>query len=257
MTDHAERPSIFEQSYPVRSFEVDFTGLLRPVALLNYLQDIAGEHADRLGFGVRTLLERGLTWVLSRSHTRILHYPRQGETLRVATWPSARQGVFALRDFEVHDGQGRVVALSSSSWALLNIQTMRPVRLEGNLPDYPTRGRRALEVSFDPLPELTDAELELPFRVRLADLDINLHVNNAIYAAWALEAVPEEVLKTFRPEEIEIGFRSPAFYGDRILSRSRAVGAADAPCFLHQLLHEQEARELTRLRTRWRPLGEF
>ena len=96
-------PSLFHNHYQVRSYEVDGNGRLRPVTLLNYLQDSAGSHAAALGFAVSQLRRRQVTWVISRYHVHFFRYPRRGEELEVRTWPSARQTLFALRDFEVCD----------------------------------------------------------------------------------------------------------------------------------------------------------
>ena len=241
-----------ERIYRVRSYEVDFQGRAHPVTILNYLQDIAGEHAFHLGFSVSDLRQRNLTWVLHRSHTRFLRYPENGESLKVVTWPSGRERLFALRDFEIKDQEDNVLVLASSSWALLNLKTMRPTRLEGNLPGYPTLNRRALDSSLKPLPELEKSDIEMPFRVRLADLDINQHVNNSIYAGWAMESIPEELIRQYIPAEIEIGFLAAAFYGDRILSRTQVLNEGDSPAFLHQLVNERDGKELTRLKTAWR-----
>ena len=64
---------IYEKSFQVRSYEVDLTGRVRATALLNYMQEAAGDHSRLLGVAVRDLMPLGLTWVLSRTHLRIFH----------------------------------------------------------------------------------------------------------------------------------------------------------------------------------------
>ena len=246
--------SFLDKEFRIRSYEVDFRGRVSPVALLNYLQDAAAEHAYRLGVAVTMLQSQGLTWVLSRSHLKIFHTPGVGEVLRVRTWPSRRDQRFTCREFELHDRKGNLVALSTSSWAVLDLATRRPVCLDSSLPPYPLDSRRALDDDFASLPRLASAERELPFRVRLMDLDLNRHVNNAVYAAWALEVVPREVMEECRLEEIEIAFRGEARYGDSIVTRSGA--GSNETKFLHQIVAKGDGRELTRLRTAWRALAE-
>ena len=244
--------SSYEESFQVRTYEADHHGLVRPVAILNYLQEVAGSHAEQLGFSVNALLSRGLTWIMSRSHVRFLCDAAVGDILRVRTWPSGRRGLHAMREYEVFDGSARKVAAGTSSWVIVDIESKRPVRIEKVIPEYPPTARRALEDDFAALPTLTAADHELPFRVRLGDLDINQHVNNVVYAGWALEAVPEEWQQTHRPAAIEIAYRSEAFFGDRVISRVQACADGDARGFLHQLVSGTDGRELTRLRTFWR-----
>jgi medium-chain acyl-[acyl-carrier-protein] hydrolase len=246
-------PYFLEKQFRIRSYEVDFRGRVSPVAILNYLQDAAAEHAYRLGVAVTVLLPKGLTWVLSRSHLKLFHTPGVGEVLRVRTWPSLRDGRFTCREFELHDRQGELVALATTSWAVLDVDSRRPVRLDTNLPTYPLDPRRAIDDDFASLPRLDEADRTLSFRIRLTDLDLNHHVNNAVYAAWALEVVPPEVMAECRLEELEIAFRAEARYGDSIISRCGAVPADhDGRSFLHQIAAQgEEGKELTRLRTLW------
>ena len=95
------QPAIFEHTFPVRYHELDSHGNVSPVTLLNYLQDTAGLHATRLGIAVSDLRRQGLTWVLSRLHLVITHYPRAEESVLIRTWPATRQVLFSCREFEL------------------------------------------------------------------------------------------------------------------------------------------------------------
>lgn len=244
---------LWSKSYPIHTYDVDFRGCIRITSLLNFLQDASWDHTVRLGVSVPQLRRRRLTWILSRYHVRMVHYPRLDETVEIRTWPSHREGKGTLRDFEMVDGKGGQLATASTSWVLLDLESKRPVPLEGVLPDYPILARRAVTTDF-PLPEpVQKIDRELPFRVRIGDLDMNQHVNNVVYAGWALETVPEEVLREALPAEIEISYRAEAFYGDRIFSRLEVLSEGDEPAYLHQLVREGDGKELTRLKTSWRP----
>ena len=239
-----------DKQFRIRSYEVDYRGRVSPVALLNYLQDAAAEHAYQLGVAVTMLQSQGLTWVLSRSHLKLFHSPGVGEVLRVRTWPSRRDLRFTCREFEIYDRKENLVALATSSWAVLDLTTRRPVPLDSSLPIYPLDQRRALDDDFASLTRLEKVDRELSFRVRLMDMDLNRHVNNAVYAAWALEVVPAQVMEEYRLVELEIAFRAEARYGDSIISRCADEG--DGMSFLHQIVEKGEGKELTRLRTAWR-----
>ena len=244
--------TIFEEEFPVRYHELDGHGNIRVVTLLNYLQDVAGTHARRLGVSVADLRERGLIWVLSRIHLVVDRYPRADEGVLVRTWPSTRQGLFSCREFELFDGQGKGTGRATTSWAVLDLITRRPVKLEGHLPVYPLLSRRAVDDDFATLPTLPpdSASRELPFRVLRSDLDINHHVNNAIYAGWALETVPDAVADSALVE-LEISFRSEVLYGESVVSRCACIESGPTTCCLHQIVNRADGRELARLRTRW------
>jgi medium-chain acyl-[acyl-carrier-protein] hydrolase len=244
----------YTANYFVHTYEVDFRARALPLTLLNYLQDAAGEHATRLGFSVLELLKRNLTWLLSRYHIRVRRYPSFGETVAVTTWPSGKQGIFALRDFEIADADGRIIGEATSSWVLWNLKLRQPARLEENLPDRAALDKRAVADDFGPLPACPVGGRELPFRVEMQDIDFNNHVNHPIYIQWALEAAPESVLRTLVPVEIEVAYKGEALYGEEVISRIHPAEEGPRPVFLHGICHREKGTELTRIRTAWGPL---
>lgn len=253
MTNDTESlPQIFEKTFTIHTFDLDFNGITKPMVLLNFLQEGASRHAALLGYSVSDLRKKELTWVLSRYHVHIYRYPKFDEKLMLRTWPSGVNGIFALRDFELLDSNQNFISRATSSWIMLNLKSKRPIELNSFLPKFPTHGKRALLDDFSRLPQLDKADLELPFRVRMGDLDLNRHVNHTIYIQWALETIPQEVLKTRRPLDIEVGFRREAFYGNRIISRTQIIEDTSNLIFLHQLIDEKKGTELTRLRTSWK-----
>jgi medium-chain acyl-[acyl-carrier-protein] hydrolase len=245
---------IYRKSYPVHYYEVDFRGLALPQTILNYLQDAAGDHASVLGFSVLALLKKKMTWLLSRYHVRILRPPRVGDVVRLDTWPSGKKGIFALRDFEASDAEGRALFRATSSWLLWNIPARQPAGLEENLPDGVELERRAIDDPFAPLPGVERIDREAEFRVWMQDIDFNRHVNHASYILWALETPPEDVLRSSFPGEIEVAYKAEAFYGDEIVSRLERDAPAGGLVFRHALVHKSKGTELARLRTAWTPV---
>lgn len=242
----------FRKEFPVRYYELDSHGNVSPVTLLNYLQVTAGLHAAQLGVALSDLRRMGLTWVLSRVHLVIAQYPRAAETVAVKSWPATRQGLFSCREFELTGAGELVFGRATTSWAALNIISRRPVKLEEHLPAYPLLPRRAVDDDFatlPPFPETSTAEYS--FRVLRGNLDTNHHVNNAIYAGWALETVPDEIAAGTLTE-LEISFRAEVLYGEAVLSR---CAVTEPGLCLHQIVNKKDGRELARLRTRWTQSG--
>lgn len=246
--------SLLERSFDIRSHESDIRGDVRPVILLAYLQDVASEHASQLGVPVKSLQSSGLTWVMSRMHLLLQRYPRRGEILAIRTWAVTREGLFTVRDFELVDAAGVIIGTATSSWAVLDLNSRRPIRINDRLPNYPLRPVRALEDNFTTLPILESPESRINMPVLRGDLDLNQHVNNTVYAGWGLEAAPGRLADNCQPIEIEIGFRAEAYYGDSIVSLC-AAEQRDELCLLHRIENAESGLELARLRTRWKPLN--
>ncbi len=248
----ADMDMIYRKEYTIHTYETDARGLAKTGALLNYLQDAAGDHAGRLGLSVLDLFKRNMTWVLSRYHILVHRYPGMGERLEVTTWPSGKSGVFATRDFEVADGSGGPVLSATSSWMILGLERKQPLKIDDVIDTPYAVDMRALDDPFGSLPVPASRDDGLRFRVEAAHIDWNRHVNNAVYVQWALEAVPPELLRSGRAIELEVSYRAEAFYGDEVVSTAeRLPDEAPGPRFLHQILNARTGTELARLRTRW------
>lgn len=242
----------FERTYRVASHTAGPDGLIRPAALLGFLEDAAGEHAATWHLSVGDLAPRGLMWVLTRHHLRQLRPPRYGEEVRVITWPSARRGRVALRDFEIRDATGHCVALATTAWAVLDAASRRLRPINDVVPPGFVLDRRAIPDEFEPLPSLPAPERTVTLPVMLRDLDMNRHVNHAVYLQWALEAVPLELLESGPPAGIEIAFLAEARLGDRIDSAAALLPSPSGSIsYAHRITLSGSGRELARLRTTW------
>ena len=129
--------------------------------------------------------------------------------------------------------------------------------------------------SDDDSSELSSSSIiEGPKQVaRRADMDMNGHINNVTYLAWALETVPSDVYDGMTLSEVEIDYKSECLAGHAVeclaapterekgTSTSDRKAPADAPgarAFVHTLRRCDEERcyELVRARTTWRPASD-
>ncbi len=244
-----ERSLIYQREFIIHTYEIDFRGLVRVSSLLNYLQEVAGGQAVELGFSVEDLSPRGLTWVLSRYHICLQHYPRLGEKISLFTWPSGRSEFHALRDYEACDAMGSKFLAATSSWMVISLSHQQPVSVQSLYPENLILPRRAAADDFSSLPVPTSWDHEFEFPVEMSHLDLNRHVNNVVYVQWALEAAPPEILLHYSPTEVEISYRAAAVYGDRVISRVYLADKEKKELW-HQIVRSRDDRELARLRTR-------
>lgn len=244
----------YSMVFRVGHSEVGASGRMRVVSVVNRFQDIAGEHVDRLGFGVADLLRGGRTWVLHRMRLVFSRVPEPGEELKIRTWYRPERDLYSLRDFSMEDAHGEWVVFTESSWVVLDLKRGRPVRLSSAMPrSYKENRAEYFPTGFKEIPESEDHDIAVRFDVRLNDLDINRHVNNARYFEWALEAIPGEVLGSAGPSEVEALFRTPARYGEGIVSQVKKV-SDDPVVYLHRLRSEGSKETCAVLRTEW-PVG--
>ena len=241
------------ETFRVRAYETDPSASASVPSICNYLQEAASNHANSLGVSVEQLTGQNLTWVLSRLHVEMDAYPQWRQTVRVETWPSGENGLYATREFVIYDeADERVLGRGTSAWLLIDVARRRPIRI----PDFvtairlPERGR-VLPDTFDRLPALpADAPHARTIRVRYSDLDLNRHANNVCYVAWALETLPVSLLESHRLTSLEVHFRAETAEGDVVEARAATVDAPELT-FLHRLDRASDGREVAVARTRW------
>lgn len=240
-----------EETFAVHSYEVDAFGTLELPALAGFLQEIAGHHAEALGVGLPALLARGATWVLARQRIELAAPPALGDVLAIRTWPSGIDRLAVTREFEVRRA-GELVGRASTSWLVLDLATRRPLRPEKVLDPRVPRERSPQVAPFaaGKLPDLPHWEREKRFHVRYSDIDVNRHVTNTSYLAWALEATPRDLWASARVEATEAAFLAECGLESAILSRLARTGERE---WAHAVVAEEDGRELARVVTRWAP----
>ena len=222
----------------------------RLLAVIEEMMETAGRHAEILGVGVRDLHARGLTWVLARLHVQIGSVPGAGAEVRVATWPAGRQRIFAVRDFQLQNTAGQELLRASSAWALMNMETRRPARLDPHLPVFSRHPERMVADGFAPLPPPYAQAARASYRAEAGDIDLNDHVNNTVYLDWALRSAPPGA-RSWKPRSLEAAFLGEARLGDTVNCLTEIGRGERSSVLLQSLRDPASGRELTRLRTRW------
>ncbi len=243
---------IWQQPFYIRSFDVGPGGRMRVDALMGLIQEAANAHTMACHIGVRALMAQGRTWVLSRYRLQIERLPLMGETVQAHTWASGFESQFTLRDFEVIDEQGQAIARAASSWVILDLKAHAPIPPEEIVGQELIVERRSIDAPFQKMPPLDECSREIELPVQERDLDINGHVNHAVYPQWAFEAISHEMRRGLRLRDFEASYRGEALQGDAVRSRLTPLAMSDAgSSFLHQILNKASGQELTRLVSHW------
>jgi acyl-ACP thioesterase len=77
---------MYLKAFQIQPADCGFRQEIRLTALLDHLQEAAGEAASRLGASVPQILPLGFTWMLVKYRLRAERIPRSGETLAIRTW---------------------------------------------------------------------------------------------------------------------------------------------------------------------------
>lgn len=227
--------NLLEIEYEVRGFDCGYGGPFRILSLANFFQEAAGMDAVRRGFGMGDLSAAGHTWMMSRMDLRIEALPKEGDRVKVRTWPSGCERLFALRDAVLEAADGGVLAKAVYAYIIVDIAARKPLRPEHVLSaeTLGDRGAHAIGDLHLGASPLASGEAVYELRARPRHLDENGHVNNAHILDWLADAASERLPRL--PRAVRVDFLQEVLKGDLLeavagpTKGAAAAGAVDAP----------------------------
>ena len=206
---------------------------LTNTSLLRFLEDIAGMHSEKVGYGASSIETTKRTWILLAWKVKVFKRAKMNETVKVVTWSRMIEKFYAFRDFKVFDKDDNLLAIATSKWIYMDTENLKIVKVQD---DVASCYESELEAVFE---EISDIKLkepdsdyinEIEFKITRNLIDINNHVHNIYYMDIAKEALPEDVylndeLNSFEimyKKEIKAGSLVKAYYtyenGEHIVS---------------------------------------
>ena len=209
----------YSEKYTIACYEADANQLLKPTAMLDWMQEIAGRDATRLGFGYDHLQESNIAWVLSRTHVRFHNYPKWRETVDLQTWHKGAFKVLYLRDFLLKDSNGDSLISATTSWLIIDMNTRRMVRNQELATGEETCVfEDAITEPADKIVLPADVETKLvgTHKVVWSDIDTMAHVNNVKYVCWALDSIDEATLQEYNLKELLVNYDAEVLLGETV-----------------------------------------
>ena len=205
---------MLKEKFMVTSNDIDGNLEIKLSSLTRYMQQVATDHANKIGFGHKQLGKERHIWVIIRMQMYINRLPKIDEEFYIATHPGESKSFLYFRHFEVYDSHNKLLAVASSSWVVLNYDT-----------------RKVVIRPFDkPIPEETDKnDIPLPDKVvgeapnlvdsrkaRYSEVDMNGHINNTRYVDYIQDMHDTAFFKENRIGKILINFEKEIKEGDLI-----------------------------------------
>lgn len=240
---------LFEETVKIRYSEMDCDLVLKPSAMLQFLQDLASDNAEGLGFGYSYIIQHNLAWFLLKYRLEFDDYPEGIYDLTIKTEPRGYNKIFAFRDFYILH-KGKQIGRATSTWALVDLTTKSMANASEILADNKymiQHEKREDDLSYGKirLPEKFD--IEKTFEVRFDDLDVNKHVNNANYIVWAIEPLDFEFRRANKLKTVDMVFKKEITYGSKVLSQ---VSINDKNT-IHALKNAETGEELCLVNAEW------
>ena len=239
----------YEEKINIKYSEIDQNFAMKPFALLNYLQDIASENAEKLGFGYSYIHPRNCAWFLIKYRMEFEEYPFDVQELILKTEPRGYNKLFAYRDFELYQ-KDKLLGRIHSMWSIVDIESRALVPIQNAILENPNMTlftRREDDLKFSKITTLSKIDLEKEFEVRYNDIDVNGHANNGNYIVWALEPLSFDFKNNYRLKTIDMIYKKELKYQDKLISQ---IEFKNEKTTLHRLLN-QNNEELFLLECSW------
>jgi medium-chain acyl-[acyl-carrier-protein] hydrolase len=240
---------VWQDKYTIHSYQVDVSNNATLVVLCQLMQESAWNHAEHLELGFSHLNRKNFIWVLCRQLVKMYSYPKWGDTIKVHTWPTAKDKLFCYRDFRISGSADSIIGEATTTWFVIDLASRKPQKTDSYFHvDLPEDVEPVFPGKLQKLHPASSTANTRSVRVTYGDLDINGHVNNVRYIDWILNGLPFDYLKTHELKEMEINYLVEASYDDEILVSSEKKKDCH---FFHSLIRNGDITELCRARTVW------
>ena len=240
---------ISTEDFKLRYSEIDCTHTLKPQVLLNFMQDLASDNAEKFGFGYSFNVKYNVAWFLLKYHFEFDNYPEKIYNITISTHAKGYNKLFALRDFKF-EYENKVIGRATSSWGLVNLNTKSMVPIASVLSDNPNIKpweKQSTDLQYNKIKPLERVDREKTFEARFDDLDVNQHVNNSNYIKWAFEVLNFDFRKSHKLKTLDMVFKKELKYAERVTSQAQT----DDCTTLHILKNSDTQEELCTVMAQW------
>lgn len=206
--------STYRKELRVDGANSDFARNMTCAGMLRAAQMIALEHCEAVGYGDEYMASVERVWILTKIRIVIARSPKRAENLVVETTAYAPDRILYPRTTRFLSEAGEELARVESLWVLVDTGTFRIVRKAPDSMRFPFA--EAPENYAIQLPPKRECERSETVRVRYSMVDVNQHLNNAVYADIVCNALEDRLFQGETIRELAIAYHREAKPGAAI-----------------------------------------
>jgi len=178
--------------------------------------DAAGEHADKLGIGMRKQAEQSRFWTVYKTRIDFFGRPGMSEPVTLETWPEKPTMFMGLRDYRLKSGE-RTVACGKTQWVVVDTTTGRPVIMKDIFPaGFEYCEEHVIDEPFERFTGEIPEQVLGKYTVKSIDIDVGHHMNNVAYIRAIESLFSTRELRMMDLKSFEIHYQKSCFEGDEI-----------------------------------------
>ena len=182
----------YTETMTVMNADADFRSLLKPSALLRYVEQISTDHARAFGMDDQFFKERGVTFLVGKQALKFDRVPQRAETLTLTSRAQVSKHGSVKRITTLTDAEGKEVAMVDCRWIVASLAEGRILREPGwtveNFWNDTVEDELPLQL-HKCKDGLTSAG---EWTARYSQCDLNGHLNNAFYLDLVCDALPQQ-----------------------------------------------------------------
>lgn len=245
---------IYTEPYTVSYSDCDRTGLAKLPVLAALLQDIAMRHDLIIN---KTLFDSDDTlylFALLRSNLTIHTMPRWRDEISVSTWlhPLEQESRFLYRSFIFYNNLGEEIGYCTITAFYIDLVERKAKELPVEVKLFPTLDRSISTAANSRIKRPKSVVNEVSATVLPDHIDMYDHVNNNHYLCWAIDFTPIDIQLEYYCCAAETQFRMELQEGQEFLCKTEINETENGLTALHQIVHESDSKEISRLITLWK-----
>jgi acyl-ACP thioesterase len=198
----------FSSGRAIRLADMDAQGRLRLDAVARFLQDIAIDDVQETGWGMPEHL-----WFVRRIRIDVLRPFLDDRAVGLTTWCSSVAAIAAGRRWSLRGDSGGQIEVDSV-WIHLDREA-QPARIDDFGVYAAAADGRHASTKLD-LPDPPEDAGRQVWPLRVADVDLHGHVNNAVHWQAVEELLPALGVDPRLPLHAELDYRQPIDLGETI-----------------------------------------
>lgn len=188
-------PNFYTETATVLNADADFRSLLKPSALLRYVEQVSADHARTFGMTDQFFKDHGVAFLVGKQALKFDRVPQRAEKLTLLTRAEASRRGSVKRITTVTDAEGKQVAMVDCRWIVVSLAENRILREPGWTVDgfwnETVEGKLPLQL-HKCKDGLTSAG---EWTAHYSQCDLNGHLNNAFYLDLVCDALPLDVVR--------------------------------------------------------------
>lgn len=242
--------NIHSEYYRVASYQCNNERKLKLESVLNLLQDSLECFTQTYNFGVDFVRKSNKGWVIRNNDVNIYDLPTFDDRLVIDTQiKNMHKSILEFSSNAYMVGNRKKKLFSSvSQTVLIDMSTLRPVRIKENVPHIPSE-ENAVKTPVLPITPLSRVDQELDKPVMWDYIDFNQHVNNAAYVVFARQTLPSSFYQQNDLVQVKVAYKAPATLGDTMVVQTQREGLES----IHRIVSKSDkTKEFARLQMFWR-----